>query len=67
MQGKGLGQFTDIDKLTMFADYRVPAALRDFGILEYSRELAQQAWTNLAVCMALYMLKLALVNDGNTQ
>jgi hypothetical protein len=30
----------DIGELTVFADYNLPRALRDFGILEYSKELA---------------------------
>ena len=37
--GKDLGEFTDIDTLTMFADYRVPQSLQYFGALEYSPEL----------------------------
>lgn len=41
-QGKGLGEFHDIDQLTMFADYRVPAVLREFGVLQYSQKLAAQ-------------------------
>ena len=32
--------FDDLDKLTMFADYRVPQILRNMNILEYSTELA---------------------------
>ena len=39
MQGQGLGVFHDISKLTMFADYRVPVVLREFGILQYSSSL----------------------------
>ena len=39
MQGKGLGDFHDIDRLTMFADYRVPVVLRELGVLKYSKEL----------------------------
>ena len=35
-QGQGLGEFTDIDSLTMFADYRVPQSLQYFGALVYS-------------------------------
>ena len=31
---------SNIDKLTMFADYRVPCVLRSIGILRYSEELA---------------------------
>ena len=38
--GEGLGQFIDIDKLTMFADYIVPAVLRSWKVLEYSPSLA---------------------------
>ena len=38
--GKGAGAFKDIDKLTMFADYRVPVVLRQLGILRYSPQLA---------------------------
>ncbi|TMW55666.1 hypothetical protein Poli38472_010548 [Pythium oligandrum] len=36
----GLVSFTDIHKLTMFADYRVPQVLRPEGVLVYSSELA---------------------------
>ena len=39
--GKDLGEFDNIDKLTMFADYRVPQALEYFGILRYSKELKE--------------------------
>lgn len=39
MQGKGLGRFNDIHKLTMFADYRVPVVLRELGVLKYAAEL----------------------------
>ena len=38
-RGKDLGDFKDIDKLTMFADYRVPQSLAYFGALSYSSEL----------------------------
>ena len=31
--------FTDIDQLTAFADYRVPQTLLDAKVLEYSEEL----------------------------
>lgn len=34
--GKGLGEFHDIDEITMFADYRVPQALHYLGIISYS-------------------------------
>lgn len=38
-QAKGIGEFTDIGELTMFADYRVPQSLNHWGILTYSPEL----------------------------
>ena len=38
--GAGPGAFKDMDKLTMFADYRVPVVLRQLGILRYSPQLA---------------------------
>ena len=37
--GQGIGAFKDIDRLTMFADYRVPVVLRELGILRYSPHL----------------------------
>ena len=38
--GKGLGSFSDMQDLTMFADYRVPQFLRDAGVMVYSDRLA---------------------------
>lgn len=38
-QGRGLGAFDDIARLTMFADYRVPLVLQRMGILRYSDAL----------------------------
>jgi Potential Queuosine, Q, salvage protein family len=40
--GKRWGAFTDLDKLTIFADYKLPQVLRHYGILEYAPELAQR-------------------------
>jgi hypothetical protein len=40
--GKDWGDFADIDKLTAFADYKVPQVLRQLGILHYTRALAQK-------------------------
>lgn len=40
-RGEGLGQFEDIQKITMFADYRVPQVLVHYGAMEYSTELLQ--------------------------
>ncbi|HVB62474.1 MAG TPA: queuosine salvage family protein [Ktedonobacteraceae bacterium] len=41
-KGQSWGKITDMDQLTAFADYKVPQALRHFGILDYAPELAQQ-------------------------
>ena len=37
--GKGIGEFVDIGRLTMFADYRVPQMLVGIGALRYSEAL----------------------------
>ena len=37
--GQGLGDFSDIHSVTIFADYRIPQALVYFGLLEYSENL----------------------------
>jgi hypothetical protein len=39
--GAGLGSFHDLDKLTAFADYKIPQVLREAGILVYSPSLAE--------------------------
>ncbi|GJP86328.1 hypothetical protein CLOP_g16363 [Closterium sp. NIES-67] len=39
--GRGLGHFSDVHSLTMFADYIVPAVLRSRGVLKYAEGLAQ--------------------------
>jgi hypothetical protein len=38
--GVGLGAFCDLDRLTAFADYKIPQVLREAGILVYSDDLA---------------------------
>ncbi|KAK7590869.1 hypothetical protein V9T40_002482 [Parthenolecanium corni] len=38
-EGTGLGEFSDIDTITMFADYRVPQVLCYFGVLQYPDSL----------------------------
>ncbi|KAK2788849.1 hypothetical protein FQN53_003036 [Emmonsiellopsis sp. PD_33] len=38
-RGKGYGNFHDIDKITMFADYRIPQMLHTLGCLLYSPPL----------------------------
>jgi hypothetical protein len=42
LRGRGLGQFRDIDELTLFADNLVPHVLRSFGVLLYSPDLAKR-------------------------
>jgi hypothetical protein len=39
-EGRGLGAFDDLDRLTAFADYKIPQVLRDAGILVYAPALA---------------------------
>ncbi|XP_026492594.2 queuosine 5'-phosphate N-glycosylase/hydrolase [Vanessa tameamea] len=40
--GTRWGEFRDIDKMTMFADYRVPQVLVYFGVMSYSNELMEK-------------------------
>ena len=40
-EGKDYGKFNDIDKLTMFPDYRVPQILYHVGIFEYSESVKE--------------------------
>jgi hypothetical protein len=39
--GAGLGVFDDLDRLTAFADYKIPQVLREAGILVYTSALAE--------------------------
>jgi len=40
--GRGWGAFQDLERLTAFADYKLPQVLRHLGILEYSAALARR-------------------------
>ncbi len=40
--GQRWGEFSDIDELTAFADYKVPQVLRHLGVLRYSSDLAER-------------------------
>ena len=40
--GKRWGAFTDMDQLTIFADYKLPQLLRHAGVLEYHPTLAER-------------------------
>ncbi|PIN69422.1 hypothetical protein COV93_05615 [Candidatus Woesearchaeota archaeon CG11_big_fil_rev_8_21_14_0_20_43_8] len=41
-KGRGLGAFHDIDRLTIFADYKIPQILRHFKVLDYFKPLADK-------------------------
>ncbi|XP_038705963.1 queuosine salvage protein-like isoform X2 [Tripterygium wilfordii] len=45
-KGQGYGEFIDISSITIFADYIVPAVLRQLGVLRYSSSLASIVDTN---------------------
>jgi hypothetical protein len=40
--GKGWGAFFDIDRLTAFADYKLPQVLRCLGVISYHADLGQR-------------------------
>jgi hypothetical protein len=40
--GKGYGEFRDIQRLTAFADYKLPQVLRELGIISYDYRLASR-------------------------
>lgn len=40
--GEGWGAFFDIDRLTAFADYKLPQVLRRLGVISYHPDLAQR-------------------------
>ena len=40
--GQGHGSFRNVDKLTAFADYKIPQTLRKLGVLQYSSDLAHK-------------------------
>ncbi len=41
-EGKSWGKLKNLNKLTVFADYKLPQILREFKILEYSKNLAEK-------------------------
>ncbi|PIN08112.1 Cobyrinic acid a,c-diamide synthase [Handroanthus impetiginosus] len=45
-KGQGYGEFIDIDSVTMFADYIVPAVLQQLGVLKYSPSLSKMIESN---------------------
>ncbi len=40
--GKSWGAFSDMNQLTIFADYKLPQVLRHYGVLEYHPALAER-------------------------
>jgi len=40
-EGTGRGGFSNIEQLTMFADYRVPQSLQHYGVIKYSSMLGE--------------------------
>jgi hypothetical protein len=40
--GKGYGDYHDMDRLTAFPDYKLPQVLRELGIISYSHGLASR-------------------------
>lgn len=40
--GAGWGKFHDIDRLTAFADYKLPQVLRELGVISYRPDLAEK-------------------------
>jgi hypothetical protein len=47
--GVGPGRFGDLDRLTAFADYKVPQVLRELGVLVYQPELAERVDQRLEI------------------
>ncbi|CAL9056003.1 uncharacterized protein LOC135676749 [Musa acuminata AAA Group] len=49
-KGEGYGKFNDISSITIFADYIIPAVLRQLGILKYSSALSDSIDSKIEVC-----------------
>lgn len=48
-KGQGYGEFDDISSITIFADYIVPAMLRQLDVLKYSSTLAKIVDSNIQI------------------
>ncbi|CAL7949951.1 unnamed protein product [Xylocopa violacea] len=46
-KGQGIGEFEDIDYITMFADYRVPQVLVHFGAIRYNNPLLSRLHSDI--------------------
>lgn len=76
--GTGWGAFSDIDQLTIFADYKLPQVLRHYGVLVYHPMLAEridnqqliaagseeEVELRAATIWACELLRRALLRDG---
>lgn len=49
LAGSGRFECSDVDQLTVFADYQLPRGLRAMGVLEYDEELAHRVDTGLPI------------------
>ena len=47
--GKKWGYFTDMDKITAFADYKLPQVLRHVGVLRYSSKLKKKVDSGILI------------------
>jgi Queuosine salvage protein len=48
-EGRQWGEFRDMERLTAFADYKLPQALRELGILRYDEALSARVDGELAI------------------
>lgn len=48
-KGQRYGEFKDIESVTMFADYIVPAVLEQLGVLKFSPSLANMIESNIEI------------------
>ncbi len=78
-RGQSWGAYPDIDQLTVFADYKLPQVLRQYGILEYHPSLAQridkqeiieagseeEVELRAATVWACELLRRAMTHDGH--
>ncbi|KAJ1697476.1 hypothetical protein LUZ63_005988 [Rhynchospora breviuscula] len=48
-KGKSFGNFDDVNSITIFADYIVPAVLRQLGVLKYSSALCKMVDSDMEI------------------
>lgn len=47
--GEGYGNFTNVDKLTACADYKLPQSLRTLGLISYTKDLAEKVDNKISI------------------